>query len=150
LKRVIENRRSVAMSSPSSNEFTLDDFKRMMLKILNPSLMKRAMMTFAGAGELLRETTRSLNAKRELNHTIGIIDAMTAEERRQPKLIDSSRERRIAAGAGVATRDVRNLIKQYMVMRPIMTRNPRDFEPRDLRLPKRQPPFVGDGPDLAG
>jgi signal recognition particle subunit SRP54 len=44
---------------------------------------------------------------------IGIIDAMTPAERRQPALIDGSRKRRIAAGAGLPVQDVSRLLKQH-------------------------------------
>ncbi len=42
-----------------------------------------------------------------------IMDSMTAEEKRDPSLIKAKRVERIAAGAGVSTHDVRELLKQY-------------------------------------
>jgi signal recognition particle subunit SRP54 len=44
---------------------------------------------------------------------IGIIDSMTPKERRQPDLIDGSRKRRIAAGAGLPVQEVSRLLKQH-------------------------------------
>jgi len=44
---------------------------------------------------------------------IGIIDSMTPKERRHPDLIDGSRKRRIAAGAGLPVQDVSRLLKQH-------------------------------------
>ena len=44
---------------------------------------------------------------------IGIIDSMTPGERRRPDLIDGSRKRRIAAGAGLPIQDVSRLLKQH-------------------------------------
>jgi signal recognition particle subunit SRP54 len=44
---------------------------------------------------------------------IGIIDSMTPAERRRPDLIDGSRKRRIAAGAGLPIQDVSRLLKQH-------------------------------------
>jgi signal recognition particle subunit SRP54 len=44
---------------------------------------------------------------------IGIIDSMTPSERRRPELIDGSRKRRIAAGAGLPVQDVSRLLKQH-------------------------------------
>ncbi len=41
------------------------------------------------------------------------MDSMTKEELEDPELIDSKRVERIAKGAGVSTKDVRELIKQY-------------------------------------
>jgi signal recognition particle subunit SRP54 len=48
-----------------------------------------------------------------LRRQIGIIDSMTPRERRHPALIDGSRKRRIAAGAGLPVQDVSRLLKQH-------------------------------------
>jgi signal recognition particle subunit SRP54 len=45
---------------------------------------------------------------------------MTRRERRFPKLIDGSRKRRIASGAGVQVQDVNRLLKQYTQMQKMM------------------------------
>jgi signal recognition particle subunit SRP54 len=44
---------------------------------------------------------------------IGIIDSMTPGERRRPDMIDGSRKRRIAAGAGLPIQEVSRLLKQH-------------------------------------
>jgi signal recognition particle subunit SRP54 len=44
---------------------------------------------------------------------IGIIDSMTPGERRRPDIIDGSRKRRIAAGAGLPIQEVSRLLKQH-------------------------------------
>jgi signal recognition particle subunit SRP54 len=51
---------------------------------------------------------------------MAIIDSMTAQERRQSGIIDGSRRRRIAAGAGVQVQDVNRLVKQFMDMQRLM------------------------------
>src|SRR5208337_140370 len=48
-----------------------------------------------------------------LRRQVGIIDSMTPRERRRPELIDGSRKRRIASGAGVQLPDVNRLLKQF-------------------------------------
>jgi signal recognition particle subunit SRP54 len=45
---------------------------------------------------------------------------MTPEERRDPTIIDGSRARRIARGAGVREGDVKRLVKQYLEARKLM------------------------------
>ncbi len=45
---------------------------------------------------------------------------MTRKERRNPALLDGSRRRRIAAGAGVQVQDVNKLMKQFMEMQKMM------------------------------
>ena len=51
----------------------------------------------------------------------GIIDSMTPDERRNPsKIVDQSRRRRIAAGAGVEPHEVNELVKQFDAMADMM------------------------------
>ena len=50
----------------------------------------------------------------------GIIDSMTTEERRNPKIIDNSRRRRIAMGAGAEPQQVNDLIKSFTPMAEMM------------------------------
>jgi signal recognition particle subunit SRP54 len=52
----------------------------------------------------------------EIQRIQGIIDSMTQLERSRPDLIDMSRRRRIAAGAGVDPADVSGLVKQFDAM----------------------------------
>lgn len=52
---------------------------------------------------------------------VGIIDSMTPEERRNPKVIQVGRRQRIAQGAGVEPKAVNELVKQYDMMKPILT-----------------------------
>ncbi len=57
---------------------------------------------------------------RMLRRQIAIISAMTPRERRQPRIIDGSRRRRIAAGSGLPVQDVNRLLKQHMQMHKMM------------------------------
>ncbi|MGA8709423.1 MAG: signal recognition particle protein [Steroidobacteraceae bacterium] len=59
-------------------------------------------------------------ADRELRRQMAIIDSMTRRERLNSGIIDGSRRRRIAAGAGVQVQDVNRLLKQFMEMQKLM------------------------------
>jgi len=67
-----------------------------------------------------RAALKGDQADRELRRQMAIIDSMTAQERRQSGIIDGSRRRRIAAGAGVQVQDVNRLLKQFMDMQRLM------------------------------
>jgi signal recognition particle subunit SRP54 len=56
----------------------------------------------------------------QVRRQIAIIDSMTTRERRNPGIIDGSRRRRIARGAGVQVQDVNRLLKQFLDMQRMM------------------------------
>ncbi|HXA93561.1 MAG TPA: signal recognition particle protein [Steroidobacteraceae bacterium] len=56
----------------------------------------------------------------QVRRQIAIINSMTPTERRQPGIIDGSRRRRIARGAGVQVQDVNRLLKQFLEMQRMM------------------------------
>jgi len=49
-----------------------------------------------------------------------IIQSMTPSEKENPKLLNSSRARRIARGSGTTEKDVKELVKQYVMMRKML------------------------------
>ncbi|HDD66505.1 MAG TPA: signal recognition particle protein Srp19, partial [Nitrososphaeria archaeon] len=61
-------------------------------------------------------------AEEKIERWWAIIHSMTAEEKADPSVLNSSRIRRIARGAGVMERDVKELIKQYKLTRKLMKR----------------------------
>ena len=58
--------------------------------------------------------------ERQVRRQIAVINSMTPAERRRPELIDGSRRRRIANGAGVQVQDVNRLLKQFQQMQTVM------------------------------
>ena len=57
---------------------------------------------------------------KEMDHVKAIIRSMTPQERRNPKLINGSRRRRIALGSGTKVQDVNRLLKQYEQAQSLM------------------------------
>lgn len=105
----------------SRGEFTLDDFRNQMQKIAQPGLMQRMMGLMPGVPREFKEMLNSDEASGEVRRQMAIIDSMTPDERRSPKLVDVGRRQRIAAGAGVQPKQVNELIKQYDMMKPMLT-----------------------------
>jgi signal recognition particle subunit SRP54 len=64
-----------------------------------------------------------------------MIQSMTPEERDNPKIFNSSRIRRVARGSGTSEKEVKELLKQYVLMRRMM---------KTLRR-KKKLPFLGKG-----
>jgi len=102
-------------------EFTLEDFKKQMMQIKKLGPMQKVMGMIPGMGGLT-DAMGDADPEQDMKRLFGMIDSMTAEERRNPtKVIDQSRRRRIAAGAGVEPHEVNDLVKQFDVMSTMMT-----------------------------
>ena len=71
-------------------EFTLEDFRKQLAQIARPGLMQKMMTLMPGMGELGKMMDQ-VDAEQDMKRLFGIIDSMTPEERRNPKLIDASR-----------------------------------------------------------
>ncbi|MCE5266258.1 MAG: signal recognition particle protein [Planctomycetaceae bacterium] len=103
-------------------EFTLDDFKKMLgqTKKLGPINKIMGMIPgLSSMGDMLDQ----MDAEKDMKRLTGIVDSMTPEERRNPsRVIDQSRRRRIAAGAGVEPHEVNELVKQFDGMADLMKR----------------------------
>jgi signal recognition particle subunit SRP54 len=76
---------------------------------------------------------------------MGIIDSMTPRERRRPDIIDASRKRRIAAGAGVPLPEVNRLLKQFDQMQKTMKKMMKGGMLKNLMrgMGGRPPPGMG-------
>jgi signal recognition particle subunit SRP54 len=100
-------------------EFTLEDFRQQLQQLARPGLMQKFLALMPGMGEL-KSMLDQVDAEKDMKRLFGIIDSMTPAERRNPNLIDASRRRRIAAGAGVMHQEVNELLKQFDGMASIM------------------------------
>ncbi len=80
------------------------------------------MMPGMGMGKMPDVDTDA--AEKQLARTEAIIYSMTPEERRNPKLMNPSRKRRIANGAGVDISEVNRLVKQIEQMKKMMKQMP--------------------------
>ena len=102
-----------------TNKFTLADFYDQLVQVKNMgSLSDIAGMLPGVDAKALEEASIDGSA---LGRTEAIILSMTAAEREEPSILNNSRKKRIAAGAGVQVVDVNRLLKQFEAMRQ-MTR----------------------------
>jgi signal recognition particle subunit SRP54 len=82
--------------------------------------------------------------EREMRRQAALIDSMTPRERRHPAIIDGSRKRRIAAGAGVQVQEVNRLLKQHAQMQKMMKKFSKGGMTKMMRAMKgRLPPGFG-------
>lgn len=97
-------------------EFTLDDFRKSMEQMKKLGSMKEILSHLPGGAELPGMD----ESEEDMQRLQGIVDSMTAEERRHPDRIDPSRRRRIAEGSGTEPSEVNQLLKQFHAVKPMM------------------------------
>ncbi|MGO8751478.1 MAG: signal recognition particle protein [Thermoguttaceae bacterium] len=100
-------------------QFTLADFRKMLGQVGRMGPLDKVMSLIpglSGMGDMLQNA----DAEGEMKRLQGVIDAMTAAERRNPKIIDQSRRQRIADGAGVEPHEVNKLVKEFDTMAGMM------------------------------
>ncbi len=100
------------------NQFDYNDFLSQ-LKQLGRLGGVEALMRFLPGGRQLQNALSSVDMK-QFGRMEAIIQSMTKKERANPDLMDFSRRKRIAKGAGVPVETVGNLIKQFETMRKMM------------------------------
>ena len=92
-------------------EFTLEDYLEQMDQIKNMGSITNMLEMMPG---MSKNKLKDIQVSdRDLAQTKAIILSMTPAERRNPKIINGSRRKRIAAGSGMKVQDVNRLIKQY-------------------------------------
>ena len=99
------------------NQFTLDDFLDQMKQVRSMGPLQNILKMLPGVGSQLNGLTVD---DKELDRLQAIITSMTPAERANPKIIDGSRRRRIAAGSGTNVQAVSNLVKQFAQMQKLM------------------------------
>ena len=103
-----------------AGEFTLDDFKSMLSQTRRLGPLGKVLGMIPGMGGM-QEMLGGADLEKDMNRLFGIIDSMTLDERRNPsRIVDQSRRRRIAAGAGVEPHEVSDLVKQFDGMAGMM------------------------------
>jgi len=98
-------------------EFTLEDFLTQFQTMKSMGSLKDILAMLPGSGSLLREVDVD---DRDFKRVEAIIQSMTADERRNPKIIGGSRKRRIASGSGTKPQDVNRVLKQFVEAQKMM------------------------------
>ncbi len=96
----------------SKNQYTLEDFLEQMGQIKGMGGLGSIVNMLPGAAGKVSEEQID-QGERDFRSMEAIILSMTREERRNPQILNASRRKRIAAGAGVSVSKVNNLIKKY-------------------------------------
>jgi signal recognition particle subunit SRP54 len=100
-------------------EFGLDDFLDQMKQVRRMGPISGLIGMLPGFGQLKQLKNAKVD-ERELDRIEAIVTSMTPAERRNPKIIDGSRRKRIATGSGTSVQAVNQLVKQFAQMQKMM------------------------------
>jgi signal recognition particle subunit SRP54 len=98
-------------------QFTLEDFLEQFEAMKSMGPLQDILAMLPGSGSLLRDVEID---DRDLKKVEAVIQSMTPEERRAPKIIGGSRKRRIASGSGTSPQDVNRVLKQFAETQKMM------------------------------
>lgn len=101
-------------------DFDLNDLREQLQQLMNMGGLAGVLDKLPLPGGVAADKLASQMDGRMLTRQVAIINSMTPRERRQPRIIDGSRRRRIAAGSGLPVQDVNRLLKQHADMQKMM------------------------------
>jgi signal recognition particle subunit SRP54 len=99
------------------NKFDLEDFLGQIAQIRKMGNVKDLLSMVPGMGKSLKGVDIDDNA---FDQVEAIIRSMTPKERENPRMLDSSRKKRIARGSGTQIEEVNKLLKQFEEMKKVM------------------------------
>ncbi|HUO41868.1 MAG TPA: signal recognition particle protein Srp54 [Methylomirabilota bacterium] len=125
LKALVERVREAEIVVPQKKaraflegKFTLKDMYDQMVAVRKMGPLKKLMGMVPGGINVPDDAMET--AEHKLDSWRVIIQSMTKKEIEDPKLVDSSRARRIARGSGTSDKDVKEMINQYFMVKKMM------------------------------
>ena len=125
-----------AAAKVRKGEFTLDDFLNQLKQVRKLGSFQSILGMLPGMGKF-KDQLKDIDLDgKEVKHIEAIILSMTPQERANVKILNGSRRKRIAQGAGVKIQDVNRMMKQFADMQKPMKKmkgmNPKKLNPSKL------------------
>ncbi len=125
-----------AAAKVRKGEFTLDDFLNQLKQVRKLGSFQSILGMLPGMGKF-KDQLKDIDLDgKEVKHIEAIILSMTPAERANVKILNGSRRKRIAQGAGVKIQDVNRMMKQFADMQKTMKKmkgmNPKKLNPSKL------------------
>ncbi|CUS02241.2 Signal Recognition Particle (SRP) component with 4.5S RNA (ffs) [Candidatus Promineifilum breve] len=102
-----------------SGDFDLDDFLKQLQQVKKMGPIGKLLEMVPGMNKMTADVDLS-SAEKDLKRIEAMIQSMTTDERRNPKMIKASRKRRIAVGSGTSVQEINVLLKQHREMQEMM------------------------------
>jgi signal recognition particle subunit SRP54 len=100
--------------------FTLDDYLSQIRQMKKMGGMEGVMSLLPGVNKIKEQMKNASIDEKIISTNEAIVLSMTKKEREEPKVINGSRKKRIAAGAGADISTINKLLKQFKMMTEMM------------------------------
>ena len=100
--------------------FNLNDMRMQLEQMLKMGGVQGVMGMMPGMAKMAGQAAEAGLDDRMLRRQVALINSMTKKERANPDLLQASRKRRIAAGAGLEVSELNKLLKQHRQMADVM------------------------------
>jgi len=118
---VIDKDQAAAMQKRLRKEgFTLENFRDQLQSIKKMGSLESILSMIPGAGKAMKSMQGMQMPDKELKKIEAIIGSMTAQERRDHRIINGSRRLRISKGSGTTVQDVNQLLKRFTEAQKMM------------------------------
>ena len=114
---ITEDQAQVMATKVMTGEFNLEDLREMLRMIQQMGPLDKLLSMIPGVGAQIKNIKVD---EKQFKKIEAIINSMTPEERRNPKIINMSRKKRIARGSGTTISDVNKVLKRYEEMKKMM------------------------------
>ncbi len=113
----LQEQEKAAAKSKKPTDLSLEDFLDQMQQLKKMGPLQNVLGMLPGVGNKLKNAEIDDDAMKKPE---AIIRSMTPRERKNPDILNASRRKRIAAGAGVTVQDVNQLMRQFDQMRKMI------------------------------
>ncbi|MEM8980001.1 MAG: signal recognition particle protein [Pseudomonadota bacterium] len=104
----------------TKGQFNMNDLKMQLNQMLKMGGMEGIMGMMPGMGKMAKQVEEAGFDDSILRRQIALINSMTKKERANPQLLQASRKKRIAKGAGLEVSELNKLMKQHRQMSDMM------------------------------
>lgn len=123
-QEVDEEKSKQMLQNMKKNQFGFDDYLESMNQMKKMGGLTSILSMMPGMGGAQLKQIEDAMDEKKMARIEAIILSMTPQERRNPEVINPSRKRRIAKGAGVDISEVNRLVKQFEQSRKLMKQMP--------------------------
>lgn len=123
-QEVDEEKSKQMLQNMKKNQFGFDDYLESMNQMKKMGGLSSILSMMPGMGGAQMKQIEDAMDEKKMARIEAIILSMTLQERRNPDIINPSRKRRIAKGAGVDISEVNRLVKQFEQSRKLMKQMP--------------------------